>query len=846
MNDAYRSQQDASIYWRNRVGAVGPSDAQLLGTIAIYKHQQRSKRLANDLAAAFFPKDASKPETEKAPSVKVFFVARDGSCDGGPAQPSTGKYKRYYHPSYTAQFDFPTRESDGGSVYAWIKSACNAPDYALNSGTKPEWECFVREVQGEKAWRRWWDENLTADKAFDLLISAFSHLEYAGATPSAVDFRVPDVVEFQKGAFYPIYHIPQSNLKPTWIKLESVNAYQGSESFTKCRLLPSETPIDPEDKLKIPAGDTSFLNLTEDANRKIKALFDGFLDPFFSGQKTPRTSEDGTSFTGVALPLFDRWESTGPVGAFLGWIFMPFDTPELRKQFFNFFQDGSSLPLYREILRANLNDYSDSLAEHVLDEELKNYDPSLDGNPLNYFRKQFHHIEGWIVEGDKGGGIEQHKYYRRELTLMENHSLSLSTLHIRLGDERDPIVILRPKWDTITPQCGEIETPFERDYYLRVVGWARSFWNGLNHIFEEHRHGLQVGQSVAFHDYSKDLNALDWQVRHYADEVMAVKKEITGLIASLQGTTLTQEISAALTAMNIQSQRLGSPDFDFLLRLRFLMAHLRAQTEGRLYEQPEWCVQFLQSGTRRDIYMVLRALVWLPVGWAQLKKQETQIARQELSSPLNWARLFAFEEENDAPIETRWHVGEVIRKLFLQWRITERDFDDYFPAPIVNTGSRWDDQLLWDSQRTADIDRSAWLPPIRLLPLFVFSMRAAFQHAYLRTIFRALTVEQLQALPRSMREEIRISTSLGTQPKGAGIHYRIHLDFPAPVIPKTAAPPSAPVILDDLPYGNWKQQMSAYQHIVHPWGWYCEEVPGPASPQQNDLSHFRITLESKA
>ena len=150
------------------------------------------------------------------------------------------------------------------------------------------------------------------------------------------------------------------------------------------------------------------------------------------------------------------------------------------------------------------------------------------------------------------------------------------------------------------------------------------------------------------------------------------------------------------------------------------------------------------------------------------------------------------------------------------------------------------DQILWapfsDEQRA-----TRWTPHAELLPLLVFSLRAAFQHAWLRTFFDAANGEP------GIAQHIRLQAHDERHPSGYYSTYRIDIDFPMPVAPAT----EEEIRLVSLPWGDWSRQMDRYRGKTRPWQW-CLTVESPVENQgklipsaiHTDHRHFRISIKT--
>ena len=105
--------------------------------------------------------------------------------------------------------------------------------------------------------------------------------------------------------------------------------------------------------------------------------------------------------------------------------------------------------------------------------------------------------------------------------------------------------------------------------------------------------------------------------------------------------------------------------------------------------------------------------------------------------------------------------------------ISPNEFDQRMPAPLLNDGQAPDKQVLWADFPEGKIS-DRWIPVRGLLPLMVFSLRTAFQHAWSKTILDAAGGSE------GKPGHIRVSVENQGRKTGHGIRYLIHLDFPYP------------------------------------------------------------------
>ena len=483
---------------------AGPSDAQLFGPLAIYNHYERSKRLARDLQETFLPPNVRNNSAEaNKEHLQVLFLARDGISEDKNAPFSRSeRFPRFYHPSFIESFSF--KGIGHKSLYEWIKEAASHFKFEVNFSSNRLRLVFNHLLPAAKSYTvHSWEEELGADRAFECLVDAYSHLEYAGGTPSVLDRRLPEFFCKNPGCF-PLFQVYESELAPPWIKANRFTTCDSSPSALGCI---EHLETNPEGDIhKIPASDFA---IDVDSHDE---LFDD-LKKFFllcdSLFRSPKAVDAAISFVGIVLPLYDRWERSGLVGAFLGWLFIQIDRPEIRSDFVEKLTANASSHLYREILRANLNDFADSISEHMMDEELAGFVDSTTNTSVDYFIERFHHIDGWVAAvAPFLLPVPERRFAWTDpkgtlLSATNPPPVKEWRLSIRLDDENT--ILLTPKFDSILPQ---LDTPDAESYGLRVTSWAKTFWDGLKRLATERIEGQADEKELISHEIKHIVGAL--------------------------------------------------------------------------------------------------------------------------------------------------------------------------------------------------------------------------------------------------------------------------------------------------------------------------------------------------
>jgi hypothetical protein len=326
---------------------------------------------------------------------------------------------------------------------------------------------------------------------------------------------------------------------------------------------------------------------------------------------------------------------------------------------------------------------------------------------------------------------------------------------------------------------------------------------------EGRREGQQAGFFESAHDYSKDLNALDSQLAHFSNGLSTTREYFQQ--------TRTESVVKLLTEIQDRLEALRVPEEWWLLRARFMMAHQRTETEGRLYEQPEWCLDLIKKGTRGDLYRLIKLLVWLPIKWdehverARVRngqhnesaENESELSGDDLA---DWARLFSYDERGRHPgIDAI--LGQYMRYLFVGEKITKEAFAQRHLPPQLNREQKMSDPVLWCGLGESEPRR--WKPVGTLCPLLVFSLRAAFQHAWLDQFLQA-ALHFKDGKSMDLFTPVTPSVTLDSIDDGTGFT----IQFPNPNARINEKLLAAPL---ELPWGTWQRDISHYRNLCHPW-----------------------------
>jgi hypothetical protein len=326
------------------------------------------------------------------------------------------------------------------------------------------------------------------------------------------------------------------------------------------------------------------------------------------------------------------------------------------------------------------------------------------------------------------------------------------------------------------------------------------------------------GFLASAHDYSKDIGSVLLRLSDF-------KRDLD------RSRTAVQEKAKQVAALPAPAAELGSaileetrcwsaPRFEWFSGVRFTNAHLETQTRGILVSEPAECVAMLEGGTLREIYEIVRILVWHPIPFQKLKDKErefTKFAPEKLRLPSTWWALFTFDiDPLNRSRAFHERLGQRLLRLILDEKIDQPTFAKRFKIPRINPAISIDDPstILW-----ANSNSLRWRPLNGLLPLFVFSMRFAFQCTWARTLLEepseALGIQLEAAEPQSGK-------------------YELSIQFPSPL-------PEPRVKFEALPYySEWHAQIRHYTGSqTAPWKAEAETNP-PVERAKGELCRIKL------
>jgi len=476
------------------------------------------------------------------------------------------------------------------------------------------------------------------------------------------------------------------------------------------------------------------------------------------------------------------------------------------------------------------------------------------GSGPSEVRKALHsaaeHSDGWspINPLEKWDPDRRFDKYRDYFEVSKKNPSNSAPIIVRLrlqSETPDPVAVpgqslhlwLRADPDTVVPEDLD-----------EAIGYFRRFYKRYNELFQRllrRSASASVGQSSTLHDFSKDLNALDIQMERYQRFLADERTKFGSLIERLEklpaqepGTNEThKKISLGLRAILDQY---GLPALDLQMLTRFQMMHMKAENARSLYEQPQFCVERLNRGSKADIARVVNFLVWMRSHeWVDPARTWEQ--GQDFDA---WGRIFVYENR-DNPANV--HVIELARHLFSDLGVQIEELGECFPRPLLrcirHTGQEAvevgpDEPFLWPEHNGHPVRPSVY----GFLPLFVFSLRAAYLHTYVATLETGKNARSKSELSRRLpdgrhpnQRYITLQPSFIRGEQGSISNYQLAIRFPATLM-------ASRTLLPSLPLGDWSGHMETYSPLVSLWRPSLSLERGKGDIGE---SEFVITLSSR-
>jgi hypothetical protein len=753
---------------------------------------------------------------------KVLFATRDELHEHRSETSQDGK--RWYNFRLCESYYFPKE------VRTWLQADDTRIDRfkclfdaakIADAATKCRFETFKTAVNDP-------NDGQGRRMAVEQLVTALAVLPYRGVLLEALEkaFCLYDEPVTRTGCFY---FAPEKNRRREGNHEFTFSPFTGfvldcGQSTTK------EMP---------PIEFSNEINSNEGLPGALTTLFNDFLLPFtraYDKFKKPKDKdynsspycEDNEDLIGFVVPAYDIWDDTQWLGGMAGWLVICL---EPGKDIATFFTSADDQEKRAALCKHSWIDFTHLVRTYVrrvreahMRDLLEDYaEMSSNIPPETFFEKHIHEIIGWVK---RTGSSSKHR------------GCHLSEIDIPLVEDGDSLTLTvdempDTKWSRYKPcsfpecpkryaeSCAKIDTQRRGCGKMFPPGTRRLcklFLEELKLIESQRKRGQQSGFLASAHDYSKDIGSVLLRLHEFKEELDHSKERILGKtkqLSALDGlpATLGDDIAKEVVPWEI-------PRLDWFAGVRFTNAHLETQTRGVLIPEPIECLSMLEGGTLREINELVRILVWQPIPFKEVKDRERKYkkwAPEKLRLPSTWSALFKFDTGTNSET-TAFHerLGERVMRLILDEEITQPTFAYRFPMPLINPecdpeGNR---SILW-----AESASERWKPLDGLLPLFVFSMRFAFQCAWAKTILE----EPATALPIVIRTQ-------GLKPG----KYELSICFPSPLSePETE--------LGLLPYHTeWRHQIGHYtDRQTNPWKAQTAHV-------KHDLrnDNYTITLQA--
>jgi len=753
--------------WENQ------TPVQRLINRTILRFQQLANELKNDLGRVI-------PKTDVQSVQSVLFVSAD-----------RGKYRfdqnsdsprRFYNALLLRTYQFT---DENNKVWQWIKDSLedgssgkpsqrwkkNPTEWKENrtgfeqlfshsadlSGLKNEFSNFENSVRHD-----------VKEKAHDLLIDAIATLPYTGFLPGCFDvFLRGEQTKWCLRMGHPINTfkvIRLVNQEGLFVEMKSTFA-------------------DPKNKKDEPEKIELEEILSTDKMPKLaKLFFPKFIDHFVMGREAVDKPSYDDLFhipkdppQGLFIPVYDFNDESGRgAGGFEGWLVVLMDSMKVEDK--NESAIAMAVQKNESAITMAVQNFASRASEERMRELIER--PWTDAmSPAMFTKQNYGHYGGW--EGNLESETKFHpnskipfskipfvflKESKNGLTPTSENETSEIThiaIHIRANEEQgqDLWLVFRRRLDTILPETDK----YLIDYGYHIARSVSDLYQTARLRHEEIQRGNLSGSLSSAHDYSKDIGPILSQLSEYGERIQSSMRTIQVEADRLSGLPApATEVRNRITEELLELKAKPAPRFGWFAASRFLNAHLVTQTRGVLIPEPVECVKMLENGTLADLEEIVRLLVWHPVTIQELKDRGRKYARwspEKLRLSSTWWALFSFDlDPVPASRPFREKLGERVCSLILDEKIDQTVFAERFQIPLIQLVNDFGEpsSSLWP-----DEDAERWRPLDGLLPLFVFSMRFAFQCAWAKTIIEdpkgPLTIRIAPSKPAYRKIEFQIT-----------------------------------------------------------------------------------------
>ncbi len=471
----------------------GPTQRQLFGGVSIYTTYEQNQRFLRVLNDTFFRDTKFFGENGIPKDCRVFFVPREGGNDAE---------KSYYRAGFIERFCFSDvyNTAQQATLHTWLTNAASDCGSPLNL-SQDELNALLHHLLPSNAAPQDLlgsaETLLSMDAGFDLLVRAYTHIYYRGATPSALESMLVDEIRINPNIL-PFFCIndSKSNGIDNWIT-GTIYGSSGKSVPMEEKAISCGFPVT---KKRIHLPPFQFKN----PYSKLDEFF-SFCESFFKGQK----KDNAAPFKGMAIPVYDRWERRGPFGGFFGWIFIEMQDGKCRKDFYSKLTHQKKGFLYRAALRPALNEYFDYTYYALADEIESEFLNSNNLSPLSFFINVFPILDGYSLAPANSNALGCDQYYEWQV-----NEKSKPILLVRLDESET--VQLTPMPGTIIPDG----LAWRSDYGYRVAAWARSFFTGIKNLAQERQEGRLDQRETISHETKQIVSALRYLWLIEPDEEM--------------------------------------------------------------------------------------------------------------------------------------------------------------------------------------------------------------------------------------------------------------------------------------------------------------------------------------
>lgn len=865
-----------------------PTPEQRVSHRAILRFRELADEFARDLNEILRATRSDNSLEERPPNIGVYFISSDRNPDLLPDSYPDQDCCRYYNLRLLETYRLTGPDNEEIPIKPaldWIKvhftdfePLFRCSDH-LENHQHDHYAQFERLVEALKAERKSEKIFQLAEQVHDLIVEAISAMPYTGLLPSALDegFRKENYLDLTVPVQFDLKFGDKENdgkvCFPCFKKIKKVDLKKNPDSLISRKAFKDNGEKQAKDLGRLYIG--QFIN-----------WFTLGFDPVADSSKMDSPYQfkgHSGDLEGLALPVFHFHDHAGePVGGCEGWAVIHFSTDPLSAKLAKtgFSMVRSKLIQAKAAFHLACRSFSRRVREERMRELIEKEWSGRVSDPRGFTLAHFNEFDGWIADSSltlEFTNLEPHWIFcflrQKNNTVQiydEKQSGEDSNQHANVSKFYEPSLITHvavvpplrgklPDWTKPLIFCKRRDTllpPLHDD----VVKYGFHITQSVHQIYEmaslkqaRQKQDLQSGFLASAHDYSKDLNVLDGLVGTILEEFCDLEQKVTGMLPDSESK---KEVAEGFRRLDRLKGALN-------LRNRFVMSHDRTESQSRFYAQPEWCVRLVESGCMKDLDELIDLLVWQPLGWIRYHDlagahRRNRLPRNEVA---DWYRLFAYDDRGMNPAIDEL-LGAYLHKLFVPPLEAERpgdlpalgisreEFGRLHPPPVLNEHQGYephpDNQILWSPLSLEDRGKR-WLPAAELLPLLVFSLRAAFQHAWLRTFLDA------EKGNPEVTQHIHLEAKDERHTTGDYSIYSLHLDFPAPESQKSD---SAVGISDKttLPWGDWDRQMNHYNGKVRPWRRWETTLVAPIIAKENlesppsgihlDPWHYQISIYS--